>query len=537
VRTHLQVIRSILGDVEFTNAQHLQGRDLEPFQYFRLQLDTPRYRGFLPTWDAAVVLDAQHPRSIGELDAVCGAARKLIDDDQHSLTQIPLLILSDDPRVKLQDALPNHSKRVFLVDHSSLPAVRPVELSLTTSPLVRVVRNQLTRPNFSALMFSPYLRNRPASGWRFFGRKKELEVLEESDESFFVVGGRRMGKTSLLRELQRRMLENGTHVIFVDVEACQDEDQVVRKILESISPQDAASAVRRQIALSGPVIASVLRKVTSRGERVVLILDELGNVIARQPKEQWKLLGTLREYAHAGKLRIIVSCFQELFQKQAIDRSGPLVNFGSVLRLHALAPMEVDEMVAAPLLHWARISNTKALLQLVLSSVGRHPYVLQTFCQELFHRFLKQPERDVLIVAKALIDSDSEYTNCFREAVEEIFNRALTPILRYLYLLRCREGDLAGAALSDATMDDDWLEQALEKMGYFSSMDDRSYLLQELEMRGMIDQKDDRRSTFIIVSPMVYYYHKKAGVNFDMFFEKFRREIKVEHERWGLKAL
>ena len=65
--------------------------------------------------------------------------------------------------------------------------------------------NQLTRQSFSALMFSPYSRNRPAFGWRFFGRKKELDLLLESEESFFVVGGRRMGKTSLLRELERRM--------------------------------------------------------------------------------------------------------------------------------------------------------------------------------------------------------------------------------------------------------------------------------------------------------------------------------------------
>lgn len=97
-------------------------------------------------------------------------------------------------------------------------------------------------------------------------------------------------------------------------------------------------------------------------------------------------------------------------------------------------------------------------------------------------------------------------------------------------------GDLAGAPLSDTVIDDDWLDLALEKMGYLSSLDDRSDLLQELEMRGMIDQKDDRRSAFIVVSPMVYYYHKKAGVNFDMLFEKFRREVKVEHERWGLKV-
>lgn len=236
-----------------------------------------------------------------------------------------------------------------------------------------------------------------------------------------------------------------------------------------------------------------------------------------------------------GRVRVIISCFQELFQKQAIDARGPLVNFGSVLRLHAMSPQEIEEMMIAPLARWSRISNSKALLQLALTSIGRHPYVLQTFCHELFQRVIKQPDYDVLLLARGIVDSDREYTTCFREAVDELYTRALTPLLRYVYLKRCHEAYLSGASVAEALIDDDWLLKALDECGYWSSLDDRTALLEGLEMRGLIDQRDDRRIAFAVVTPLFYHYYRKARVDFEALFNKYQTEIHEEHERWGLR--
>lgn len=534
MRTSVQVIRALLADPNFSDFERLKDKDYGPFDVYRLTLRSNRYRGFLPEWVIAVVKGSDSLRSRHELDAVYESAQQLIGSHGRS-SRTPLVLASDDPRVKLADTLPTGARNTFLVDHSGIPALRPDSRDPITSPLVKAVRNTLTRPEVTGLMFSPYIRNRPVEGWRFFGRKKDLGILVESTESFFVVGGRRIGKTSLLREAARQLDGMGTLVIFVDVEACETESDVIRKLLLTISPKEAEAAVRRQRALLEPMISIALKRITAKSGSVVLILDELGNVISRLPSEQWRILGTLREFSQSGRVRVIISCFQELFQKQAIDARGPLVNFGSVLRLHALSTPDIEDMLIAPLMHWSRISNSKALLQLALTSIGRHPYVLQTFCHELFQRVIKEPDRDVLSLARSIVESDREYTECFREAVDELYTRALTPLLRYLYLKRCHEADLAGVSISEASIDDDWLIKALDECGYASSLDDRTALLEGLEMRGLIDQRDDRRIAFIIVTPMLYHYHKKARADFAALFKKYQVEILQEHEQWGLR--
>jgi len=59
-------------------------------------------------------------------------------------------------------------------------------------------------------------------GEKFFDRTKELEALEErvrEGNHTLLTAQRRMGKTSLVRELQRRLKETENfHVVFVDLE-------------------------------------------------------------------------------------------------------------------------------------------------------------------------------------------------------------------------------------------------------------------------------------------------------------------------------
>ena len=61
------------------------------------------------------------------------------------------------------------------------------------------------------------------SGEDFFGRETELEILDErvrEGTHTLLTAQRRMGKTSLVRELQRRLAETGeVETVFVDLEA------------------------------------------------------------------------------------------------------------------------------------------------------------------------------------------------------------------------------------------------------------------------------------------------------------------------------
>ena len=70
----------------------------------------------------------------------------------------------------------------------------------------------------------------------FFDRTLELEILQAriQDRNHIVLSGqRRMGKTSLLKELQRRLTRNGWLVLFVDVEGGTSAEDAIAGIAQA----------------------------------------------------------------------------------------------------------------------------------------------------------------------------------------------------------------------------------------------------------------------------------------------------------------
>ncbi|MEZ4613924.1 MAG: hypothetical protein R2867_00215 [Caldilineaceae bacterium] len=56
----------------------------------------------------------------------------------------------------------------------------------------------------SLSVLSPYETSKPVTGSRFFGREAEVRRIISSDANFAIMGIRRIGKTSLLKEIGER---------------------------------------------------------------------------------------------------------------------------------------------------------------------------------------------------------------------------------------------------------------------------------------------------------------------------------------------
>ena len=77
------------------------------------------------------------------------------------------------------------------------------------------------------------------TGDDFFARERELEILESrvrDGNHVLLTGQRRMGKTSLAKELGRRLEEQGWVSLFADVEGATCADDVIADIAEAIHP-------------------------------------------------------------------------------------------------------------------------------------------------------------------------------------------------------------------------------------------------------------------------------------------------------------
>ena len=90
------------------------------------------------------------------------------------------------------------------------------------------------------------------SGENFFDRKQELQVLESrvrDGNHVLLSGQRRMGKTSVLQELGRRLKDQGWDFIFTDVEGATCPEDVIANIAEAAHPIRSISS--RFVATKG----------------------------------------------------------------------------------------------------------------------------------------------------------------------------------------------------------------------------------------------------------------------------------------------
>jgi hypothetical protein len=533
LRNDEQLVQSALGllerSVDFAEPPELRG----PFKIHHLLLPE-RFHGKLPPmWKFAVLTHS--PLQRGDLQEVILPALATIVKS-YPYDGDPLVFLSDYPQIRLYDQLPLHP-RIFALDHHELPGGRPRnEIAPRQTPLAFAVKRRLDHHD-SRKALCPYVRDKPALKWRFFGRKKELERLVHSDENYMVIGARRIGKTSLVRQVQIELQRRGVEVVFVDAQAHDNEKELSRAIMQKFSMQDFQQLERRNQLTEERFLELALKRARS-GRRVVLIIDELGNVLERLKSDAWRVLGLLRAFAQSDQIRIIGTGFQEFFLKQQEDYSGPWVNFSSTLRLGGFRDQEIDEFVIEPLQMWSEVSNPRQIRDTVLSTVGRHPMLLQYFCEGVYMEVARRSNPSLIDSVRDIIGT--QMMEVFAEPIENIFYRVPSSILRYLFLFACHEGELRQKPIHQVEIDDDWIENVLNAAGYSSTTGSRRNLLEGLEVRGLTQPVGGDRGVQVIVTPIVYRFIKRAfnvrseTQGIQKLLMKYKAEIDGELDAWRL---
>jgi hypothetical protein len=536
MRTDEQLIRAALADSEFELPKEITPQIEGPLRIYDIELPSFYKRGLPPHWRFTIVEPTRKTRSQAQRNEFVEVAQRVISTHPRVDDAVPMIFLTEDPAVRLRDELPTTHPKIFFLDQAELSSHqinRPIKPRF--APLILAMRRALGR-EASALLLSPYLPGKPARNWRFHGRRRELDQLVHSPDNFIVVGGRRIGKTSLLWQAEIELRKEGLEPYFVDLQDCQNDQELANRILQKLSPRDYASLMRRHDYIHDRMLHSALSRLSGSG-KVVLLLDELGNVLDRRKDEAWKVLGVLRQYAHSGRIKIVATSFQEFFLKQQEDYSGPWVNFANIVRLTGFEKDEIQNLVVDPLAFWADIQNPSALVELVCEKVGRHPLLLQHFCQSMFLRLIqsKTPTPDLLDIGKSLIAS--EIISSFSEAATELFYRVRSPLLRYLFLAACVGEARKERPIAHVQIDDDSVEKALLNIKIESTTLSRLNLLEGLETRGLTQPVGGYHGRQEVIVPLIYYYIERAERDLHGLLQKYAREARREAPEWGVRTL
>jgi hypothetical protein len=273
---------------------------------------------------------------------------------------------------------------------------------------------------------SPFIITGPAPKGTFFGREKDLREITEHARtaSYAIIGGRRMGKTSILIRLhQVRLPEAGFRTLYHDCSATPDYDTFLAAAIHDWQPQPPKKAVStfRNLLKSPPA-----------DRPLVLLLDEADKLVPSDRAAKWRLFNTLRAFANSRQAQVVFSGERTL-RTALRDGTSPLFNFANERLIGCLDFRAVEELVTRPMKQLEiELANESAIVHQIYDFTSGHPNVVQRLCYRLIEWLNKQGIRRIKLDDVNMVIQDPGFQ---RDDFLGTFWEAATPLEKIISLL------------------------------------------------------------------------------------------------------
>jgi hypothetical protein len=312
--------------------------------------------------------------------------------------------------------------------------------------LKRLLRTQPTAP--VASVRNPYVVGGWVVGGHYYGNARlRRNLLSGPNDYVWVIGTRRVGKTSLLRQLA---LQAKTEYIpiYWDMQGCQTEFDLSQELFYAIEDQRKLFAKLDYMisplegADIGKLLRSIARVAAEHNRRILLLIDETE---ALMPIVQADALVARRlraAFQRPTNLRVILASTKTLAHLHHSSQKWPTSSFLHIFSPHYLSGLAAFE--SAALIRQTQSKRPVSVSDEVVAAIqfhtNNHPYLVQWLCYHLFQddNSLRMPVESDLVCDPML---DSLFTLKFMH---------LSPTERQMILFLHENGPCQGDALTEA---------------------------------------------------------------------------------------
>ncbi|MCZ0937782.1 MAG: ATP-binding protein [Caldilineaceae bacterium] len=293
-------------------------------------------------------------------------------------------------------------------------------------------------------MRNPYTVGRWLRGDDHYGRQQLLNYLiSAEDPAIWVVGTRRMGKTSLLRQLEWLLTQQeGASAVplFWDLQGSETKDDFDYELFLAVEDEMSrfeaygvdVSALYNRDAIH--ILRTLQRGLRAHGKHLLLLIDEAEAWISLA-KNDYQALARLRKAFQNGGMRTIMTSTKLLMQLNDLTRNwltSPFLFGFSLVHLWSLEPeasvsLVLQEQSNTP------VNVERERINEILRHSHRHPYLVQTLCYRLFE------ERHGRGALREIRDEDLRADHLLAGFFEVDF-RCLAPTERQILLTVARQG-------------------------------------------------------------------------------------------------
>jgi AAA domain len=247
------------------------------------------------------------------------------------------------------------------------------------------------------LLLSPYETSAYVSGSQFFGRKLEINRLTSNSNTNFVVTGiRRIGKTSLLKEV-KRLLEkkegaNAPHIIYMDCNDYASNDSFIEDIVRKLDPRQLVRLKYQNYSFFFPAFLEQMKK--KYKHRIVFFLDEIDQLAEMQTPTN-NIFQLLRSASNKGACQFFVAGYRQAV-RESNTADSPFYNFGIPIILGEFNRADANELIIKPM-EGMRISlkDREKLVSRIYHETAGLPNLMQVYCQILLEKLEQSNSREL----------------------------------------------------------------------------------------------------------------------------------------------
>jgi hypothetical protein len=233
---------------------------------------------------------------------------------------------------------------------------------------------------------APYETRAPVTGSRFFGREYEISrIVGSPDTNHAILGIRRIGKTSLLREVERLLREahDASQVVYLECSDLLSTDDYVREVVRKLNPRELPRVHLQKYIFFFPDFLERMAR-ASKG-KIIFLLDEIDNLVIMQ-RGTWELFRMLRASANKGACQYIMAGYREAMREQYLLDS-PFYNFAQEVRLNEFTRRQAQELILTPMENLrVRIKSKDEVVSRIYDETAGQPNLIQYYCTILLRR-------------------------------------------------------------------------------------------------------------------------------------------------------
>ena len=359
---------------------------------------------------------------------------------------------------------------------------------------------------------SPYETRAPVTGSRFFGREHEVSrILANPDTNHAILGIRRIGKTSLLRETERILIEQeaAARVVYLECSDLLSTDDYIREVVRKLNPRELPRLELQKYVFFFPNFLERMSKQFK--SKIIFLLDEVDNLVIMQ-RGDWELFRMLRASSNKGACQYIIAGFREAMREQYMLDS-PFYNFTQEIRLSEFTRQQARNLIVTPMENLrVRFRNEEEVISRIYEETAGHPNLIQYYCLILLRHLDQTGGRE--ISPDSLIDvyTDEGFTShLLTSFMQNTENREKALI--YALMMSTGDADSQGFGLEA-------IDTILRKGGISLPQKEIDEACNVLTLAGVIHRKGKE---FYFTSP-VFTKVLQQTYDLDYLFRKVKEE-------------